>query len=103
VEGALAYLEQQHGETGGDRETDVRCLSGSSTLLLANLLGKHLSGAGCAAAAAQPAADVNGTWRLVFSTATSSRFMQYIPVQVSRACACARAGQQDSRTAGGTH
>jgi len=32
-------------------------------------------------AAAQPASDVAGSWRLVFSTATSSRFMQYIPVQ----------------------
>ena len=31
--------------------------------------------------AAQPAVDIDGSWRLVFSTATSSRFMQYIPVQ----------------------
>ncbi|KAF6256094.1 hypothetical protein COO60DRAFT_1531291 [Scenedesmus sp. NREL 46B-D3] len=29
----------------------------------------------------KPAADIDGSWRLVFSTATSSRFMQYIPVQ----------------------
>lgn len=31
--------------------------------------------------AAKPATDIEGSWRLVFSTATSSRFMQYIPVQ----------------------
>eukprot|EP00878_Enallax_costatus_P008643 GHUV01009037.1.p1 GENE.GHUV01009037.1~~GHUV01009037.1.p1 ORF type:complete len:205 (+),score=60.25 GHUV01009037.1:143-757(+) len=42
VEGALAYLEQNHP---------------------------------------QPAADIDGSWRLMFSTATSSRLMQYIPVQ----------------------
>eukprot|EP00882_Tetradesmus_deserticola_P023403 GHRQ01025466.1.p1 GENE.GHRQ01025466.1~~GHRQ01025466.1.p1 ORF type:complete len:208 (+),score=91.69 GHRQ01025466.1:209-832(+) len=29
----------------------------------------------------KPAADIDGTWRLVFSTATSRRFLQYIPVQ----------------------
>lgn len=35
----------------------------------------------CCAAVAKPAADINGTWRLVFSTATSNRLLQYIPVQ----------------------
>ncbi|WIA12113.1 hypothetical protein OEZ85_012187 [Tetradesmus obliquus] len=29
----------------------------------------------------KPAADIDGTWRLVFSTATSNRFLQYIPVR----------------------
>lgn len=29
----------------------------------------------------KPAANIDGSWRLVFSTATSSRLMQYIPVQ----------------------
>jgi hypothetical protein len=32
-------------------------------------------------AAAKPAADIDGSWRLVFSTATSNRFLQYIPVR----------------------
>jgi hypothetical protein len=31
--------------------------------------------------AAKPAADIDGSWRLVFSTATSNRFLQYIPVR----------------------
>jgi hypothetical protein len=35
----------------------------------------------CVHRAAAPAKDVSGTWRLVFSTATSTRALQYIPVR----------------------
>eukprot|EP00878_Enallax_costatus_P018445 GHUV01019417.1.p1 GENE.GHUV01019417.1~~GHUV01019417.1.p1 ORF type:complete len:225 (+),score=67.80 GHUV01019417.1:161-835(+) len=62
VEGALAYLEQNH----------LAAAEGRYTLLLRAVLS---------CPAAQPAADIDGSWRLMFSTATSSRLMQYIPVQ----------------------
>jgi len=45
--------------------------------VLSSLLPVHLM------PAVKPAADISGTWRLVFSTATSFRPFQYIPVQVS--------------------
>lgn len=85
------------GNAGGgykhaSKPCGVKCWSGGGG---GGAAAQHLCAktSAASAAAAQPAADVNGTWRLVFSTATSSRFMQYIPVQVRAERA------QDSKTA----